>query len=175
MRRHLAASGRRETSRTCNTHLMTSWRAEQFDLLPQSVQERWSSFGSWPEQTYFSNLVGVQVDELRRDYARMSLPWRSELNQPQGLMHGGAIATLIDTVVVPAIGTAYDDPRPFSTIEMSVRYLAAVRQEDLVAEGWVSRRGQRVVFCDVEVRTASGVKVATGNSIYVIGAPVEDG
>ncbi len=152
---------------------MTSWRAEQFDLLPQSVEARWSTFGSWPEQAYFSNLVGVQVDELRRDYARMSLPWRSELNQPAGLMHGGAIATLIDTVVVPAIGTAYDDPRPFSTIELSVRYLAPVRQEDLVAEGWVTRRGRRVVFCEVEVRTASAVKVATGNSIYVVGSPVD--
>ncbi len=148
---------------------MTSWRAEQFDLLPQSVAARWSNFGHWHEQAYFSNMVGIQVDELRRDYARMSLPWRAELNQPQGLMHGGAIATLIDTVVVPAIGTAYDDPRAYSTIELSVRYLAPVRAEDLVAEGWVTRRGRRVVFCEVEVRTASAVKVATGNSIYVVG------
>ena len=122
---------------------MTSWRAEQFDLLPQSVAARWSSFGTWPDQTYFSNLVGIEVEELRRDYARMRLPWRAELNQPQGLMHGGAIATLIDTVVVPAIGTAYHGPRPFSTIELSVRYLAPVRQEDLVAEGWITRRGKQ--------------------------------
>ena len=27
---------------------MTSWRAENFDLLPQSVAQRWSSFGAWP-------------------------------------------------------------------------------------------------------------------------------
>lgn len=152
---------------------MTSWRAEQFDLLPQSVAERWSTFGAWPEQAYFSNLVGIEVEELRRDYARMRLPWRAELNQPQGLLHGGAIATLIDTVVVPAIGTAYERPRPFSTIELTVRYLAPVRQEDLVAEGWITRRGNRVVFCEVEVRTASAVKVATGNCIYVVGSPVE--
>jgi uncharacterized protein (TIGR00369 family) len=150
---------------------MTSWRAEQFDLLPSSVAQRWSSFGDWPERTYFSALVGVEVEELRRDYARMRLPWRAELNQPQGLMHGGAIATLIDTVVVPAIGTAYEDGRSFSTIELTVRYLAAVRQEDLVAEGWITRRGNRVVFCEAEVRTASAVKVATGNCIYVVGAP----
>ncbi|MFM7061989.1 MAG: PaaI family thioesterase [Actinomycetes bacterium] len=153
---------------------MTSWRAEDFDLLPRSVLDRWSSFGTWPDQTYFPNLVGVEVEELRRDYARMRLPWRAELNQPQGLMHGGAIATLIDTVVVPAIGTAYEEPRMFSTIEMSVRYLGPVRSEDLVAEGWVTRRGRRVVFCDVEVRTASAVKVATGSLIYVVGSPAED-
>ena len=140
---------------------MTSWRADQFDLLPQSVQELWSHYGTWPNKTYFPNVVGIEVEELRRDYARMRLPWREELNQPQGLMHAGAIATLIDTVVVPAIGTAYNDPRSFSTIEMSVRYLDTVRQEDLVAEGWVTKRGRKVVFCEVEVRTATAVKVAT--------------
>lgn len=149
-----------------------SWRAEQFDLLPVSVLKRWSSFLSWEEQTYFPVLVGIELEELRRDYARVRLPWRKELNQPQGLMHGGAIATLIDTAVVPAIGTAYEEPRLFSTIQMSVRYTGPVRQEDLVAEGWVTRRGKRVVFCDVEVRTASAVVVATGQLIYIVGSGV---
>lgn len=149
---------------------MTSWRAEQFDLLSPSVLERWSRFGG-PGEQWFPNLVGIEVDELRRDYARMRLPWRPELNQATGLMHGGAIATLVDTTVVPAIGTAYDDRRIYSTIEMSVRYLQPVRQEDLVAEGWVTRRGTRVVFCEVEVRTSSGVVVATGDLIYIVGSP----
>lgn len=153
---------------------MTSWRAHEFDLLPQSVQERWSSYGTWPDQAHFAQMVGIEVEELRRDYARMRLPWRPELNQPSGLMHGGAIATLVDTVVVPAIGTAYADPRPFSTIEMAVRYLAPVRSEDLVAEGWVTRRGKRVVFCEVDVRTAAAVRVAAGTSIYVVGSPRGD-
>lgn len=152
---------------------MTSWRAEQFDLLSPSVLERWSRFGA-ADQGWFPNLVGIEVEELRRDYARLRLPWRSELNQATGLMHGGAIATLIDTTVVPAIGTAYDDNRIFSTIEMSVRYLQPVRQEDLIAEGWVSRRGTRVVFCEVEVRTASAVKVATGDLIYIVASPTAD-
>ena len=151
-----------------------SWRAEEFDLLPQSGQQRWSSFGDWPEQAHFARLVGIEVEELRRDYARMRLPWRPELNQPSGLMHAGAIATLVDTVVVPAIGTAYEVPRPFSTIEMNVRYLGPVRSEDLVAEGWISRRGTRVVFCEVEVRTSSAVKVATGDMIYIVGSPRDD-
>lgn len=146
---------------------MTSWRADNFDLLSQSALERWSNFGNW-DQTYFPNMLGITLDEIRRDYARMSMPWRPELNQPQGLIHGGAVATLIDTVVVPAIGSAYDGPRQFATIEMSIRYLDTIRQEDLVAEGWVTKRGRRIVFCDVEVRTAGAVKVAVGNLIYIV-------
>lgn len=152
-----------------------TWRAEDFDLLSPSVATRWANFLSESgDQQWFPNLLGIQVEELRRDYARLRMPWRSDLNQAQGLMHGGAIATLIDTAVVPAIGTHYQDARPFSTIEMSVRYIQPVRQEDLVAEGWVTRRGKRVVFCEVEVRTASGVTVATGDLIYVVGSPPND-
>lgn len=147
-----------------------SSRAQNFDLLPSSVLEQWDGFLEWDDRDYFPQFLGITVEEMRRDYARMRLPWRAELNQPHGLMHGGAIATLVDTVVVPAIGTAYSTPRPFSTIEMSVRYLAPVRKEDLVAEGWVTRRGKRVVFCDVEVMTASKVVVASGHLIYIVGS-----
>lgn len=149
-----------------------TWRADEFDLLSPSVLQRWSGFlQEEGDRRWFPNLLGIEVDELRRDYARLRMPWRNDLNQSGGLMHGGAIATLIDTAVVPAIGTAYPDDRPYSTIEMSVRYTQPVRKEDLVAEGWVLRRGKRVVFCEVEVRTASGVTVATGDLIYVVGSP----
>lgn len=149
-----------------------TWRAEEFDLLSPTVMKRWSGFlHEEGDRRWFPNLIGIEVEELRRDYARLSLPSRHDLNEPSGLMHAGVIATLIDTTVVPAIGTAYTDDRPFSTIEMSVRYLQPVRQEDLVAEGWVTRRGKRVVFCEVAVCTASGVLVADGHLIYVVGSP----
>ncbi len=158
-----------QNERFDNNGAMTA-RAQRFDLLPASVLAQWEGFLEPGDHTYFPLLLGISVEELRRDYARMRLPWRAELNQPQGLMHAGAIATLIDTVVVPAIGSAYSSERQFSTIEMSVRYLGPVRKEDLVAEGWVTRRGKRVVFCDVEVMTASSVVVATGHLIYIVGS-----
>lgn len=153
-----------------------SSRAEEFDLLSPTVLQRWAGFlHEEGDRRWFPDLLGIEVEELRRDYARLRMPWRNDLNQSTGLMHAGAIATLIDTAVVPAIGTAYSDDRPFSTIEMSVRYVQPVRQEDLVAEGWVVRRGKRVVFCEVEVRTASGVVVATGDLIYVVGSSRSEG
>ena len=45
--------------------------------------------------------------------------------------------TLIDTVVVPAIGSGYDEPRQLFTIDLNVRFLAPIRDEDAIAEGWV--------------------------------------
>ena len=141
-------------------------RADQFKPLSQEMLTPWKDFGRWPDQVFFPSLVGLVLEEMRADYARMRLPYRPELRQPQGLVHGGAIATLIDTVVVPAIASAYAEPRAFSTVTMNIRYLGAVRDEDCVAEGWIVKRGRSIVFCAAEVLTPEGRIVAQGDLVY---------
>ncbi|MFN8544091.1 MAG: PaaI family thioesterase [Candidatus Binatia bacterium] len=123
------------------------------------------------EPAFFPGMIGIQLEEVRTDYARMRLRFRPELNQPAGVMHGGAIATLIDTVVVPAIGQAYAEPRRFVTIDMQVQYLEPIVGEDLIAEGWITKRGRSTVFCRAEVFTASGALAATGTLVYKVGRP----
>ena len=143
--------------------------ADRFAPLPQETLDAWASFGRWDDRVFFPKVVGLEVEELRQDYARMRLPYRPELNQPAGVVHGGAIATLIDTVVVPAIGTAYADRPRMLTISMNVRYLGALVEEDGVAEGWVEQRGRSIVFCRAEVVGAtSGKVVADGTLTYKV-------
>jgi uncharacterized protein (TIGR00369 family) len=141
-------------------------RAAGFEELPADRLDPWRDFGRWPGQVFFPSLVGLVLEEMRADYARMRLPFRPELRQPQGLVHGGAIATLIDTVVVPAIASAYEEPRAFSTVSMNIRYLGAVRDEDCVGEGWIIRRGRSIIFCGAEVVTPEGRLVAQGDLVY---------
>lgn len=145
-------------------------RAESFPPAPEHRLARWSNFGAWDE-TYFPKLVGVVVEEIRDGYCRMRLPWRFELTQPAGVVHGGVIATLVDTVVVPAIGVGYDDQTGFATVDLHVQYQGAVVDQDMVAEGWVTRRGRSIVFCEAEVLTAAGAPVARGMMTYKVSAP----
>jgi uncharacterized protein (TIGR00369 family) len=143
-------------------------RAEQFPPLPPERLERWSRFGKW-ESVFFPGFLGVQVEELRQDYARMRLAYRPEFRQPAGVVHGGVIATMIDTVVVPAIGSGYDEPRQMFTVDIALRFLAPIRDEDVLAEGWVVQRGRSIVFCDAEVRGAqSDAVAATGSLVYKV-------
>ena len=144
--------------------------ADRFPELPAEKVERWRKFGQW-ERTYFPSLVGVVIEEVRTDYCRMRLPFRPELTQPHGLVHGGAIATLVDTVVVPAVGAAYDPGWGYATVTMTIQYLGAVADEDLLAEGWVTQRGRSMVFCQAEVATASGRSVASGTLVYKVSPP----
>ena len=109
--------------------------------------------------TYYLALLGLIVEEVRLDYCRMRMPWRTEISQPFGVAHGGALASLLDSVVVPAIGGGYDEPVGFATIDMSVQFLGALRDEDAVAEGWLSRRGSSIAFCEAEARGARSDRV----------------
>ena len=144
--------------------------ADRFAPLPDDAAARWAKFPNW-DRTYFPNVVGLQVEELRADYCRMRLPYRPELEQPHGVVHGGAIATLVDTVVVPAVGAAYPAGWRYLTLTMDIQYLGAVAGEDAVAEGWVVQRGRSIVFCRAEVTTASGSPAATATLTYKVGPP----
>jgi uncharacterized protein (TIGR00369 family) len=140
---------------------------DSFAPLAEHRHRRWSRFGAW-DRTYFPSLVGVQLEELRADYCRLRLPYRAELDQPGGAMHGGAIATLVDTVVVPAVGAGYDEVPAMLTLKMDISYLGAIRGEDAIAHGWIVRRGRSVVFCQAAVLSASGAPAATGSLVYSV-------
>jgi uncharacterized protein (TIGR00369 family) len=145
--------------------------ADRFPPLAPERAARWAAFNAGPD-VYFPRHIGIVLEEVRTDYARFRLPFRPELRQPAGVVHGGAIATLIDTAVVPAIAGAYDELRPLLTIDMFVQYLDAVGEEDAIAEAWVEKRGRSTVFCRVEVRTDAGALAATGALVYKVGRPV---
>jgi uncharacterized protein (TIGR00369 family) len=147
-------------------------RAGQFPPLPADAAERWAGYGAWDE-VYFPRLVGLTVEEVRSDYCRMRLPWRTEITQPAGVAHGGAIATLVDSVAVPAIGSHYADRRAFATIDFHLQFLGALVDEDAVAEGWVTQRGRAIVFCEAEVvGAASGRTIARGALAYKVSSRV---
>lgn len=150
---------------------MDPLHADRFAPLDGPLADRWAKFPRGWDRPYFPTLVGLELEEVRTDYARMRLPFRPELEQPAGVVHGGAIATLIDTVVVPAVGQAYDAGWAYFTIGMNIRYIGAVVQQDAIAEGWIEQRGRTMVFCRAEVRTPDGKLAADGTLTYTVRPP----
>lgn len=143
--------------------------ADRFAPLPRENAERWAHFPTWDQPTNFAMHLGFVVEEIRQDYARLRLPARQEMNQPAGIMHGGAIASLIDTTVVPAVGWNVTGGNNFVTISMDIQYLSAVSGEDAVCEGWIEKRGRSICFCRAEVRGAgTGKLCATASLVYKV-------
>ncbi len=101
----------------------------------------------------------------------LSLPFSEALITTGVTVHGGAVASLIDTAAMVAAWSGAEVPanRRGVTVGLTVTYLAAAEQEDLMAVARVLRRGRSLVYLDVDVKTASEIPVAKGLVTYKIG------
>ena len=100
----------------------------------------------------------------------MRLPFRPELRTAAEIVHGGAIASLIDSAGVVAAWSNVDpNVTRGATIDLTVNYMAAAEGVDLTAEAQVIRRGRSVVFVDVNVTSPTGERIAKGLVTYKLG------
>jgi uncharacterized protein (TIGR00369 family) len=114
--------------------------------------------------------LGMELRTLEPDLAELLLPYRPELATIADVVHGGAIATLIDTTAMAAAWADDTEVPPSasgSTVSMTVDYVDAARGSDLLATGRPVRRGRSICFCEVTVTEPPGERVvARGSAVY---------
>ncbi len=118
--------------------------------------------------TAFFQLIGLRLDALETDYARMSVACRPDLCQPAGVLHGGVHAALIDTAVAQAIMSTAKPGYACLTIHLDTKYFKPTRAGALTAEARIVRKGKRVAHGDVTVRDDAGELVAQGWCVYTV-------
>ena len=118
----------------------------------------------------FAAHVGLQVVELADGRAVLSMPFRDELVTIGRTVHGGALASLMDTTAMAAAWCGAPEPERLqgSTISLSISYLAPAEAADVVAEGRVLRRGRSVAHVEVSA-SADGRPVASALVAYKLG------
>jgi uncharacterized protein (TIGR00369 family) len=121
----------------------------------------------------FSAHIGTTLEELGEGRALLSVRLDSRHTNLTGVMHGGAVTTMMDS----ALGAALSDMRgeevalrPHATIEMDACFLAAARPGDeIVVEGRVIRLGSRVAFGEAEARRRGDDElIAKGSFVFAI-------
>ena len=97
------------------------------------------------------------------------LPDESAYN-PIGVVHGGLVCTLLDSVTACAVHSTLDKGIGYTSLDISVSYLRPVTRDTglLTARGWVTRRGRRAAFSEGEVRSPDGKVVATAKSTCLV-------
>jgi uncharacterized protein (TIGR00369 family) len=98
----------------------------------------------------FAALLGIAVNELAADRAVLELPDRPELATTGTVVHGGALATLLDTAAMAAAWCVADPPASLrgSTAALAVTYLAPATGQ-VLATATVLQRGRTLVTLDV--------------------------
>lgn len=115
--------------------------------------------------------TGIELTRIEDGYAELTLPFRDEIVTIGEVVHGGALATLVDTAAMTAAWAGAEVPEQLqgATVSLSMTYLAPVEGQDVTATARVVRRGRRLSNVQVDVHTRRGEHVATALVTYQIG------
>lgn len=123
------------------------------------------------DQIPFWRHLGIQVTEaVEPGHLIMSLEMRPEFgNRRQNVMHGGVIASLVDSAAGGALRSLFGDDPDFAgqaTLDINVSYLNPVTS-DVTAEVRVLRHSRSLAFTQTEV-FQDGILCAVGRATYSI-------
>jgi uncharacterized protein (TIGR00369 family) len=106
------------------------------------------------ERGNFVLLLDLQLEKVEHGKAVMRMPFRPEITNGTGAVHGGAIVSLCDTVFYVALASIFGREQDTTTVALQCNFLApALPPHDLIAEATVLKAGRRVVYGEVYVRS----------------------
>lgn len=115
----------------------------------------------------YAKFLGLELGEMKPGEASIHLAVRDELRQNQGIIHGGAVASLIDTASAFAAVTQLEPDERVTTTDLTIHYLRPVSAGRLTATARIVRGGRRLVVISVEVTNDEGGLVATAVTGYL--------
>ncbi|MFZ6675164.1 thioesterase family protein [Undibacterium sp. Xuan67W] len=135
------------------------------------------------EKIPFCQLLGIKLGEFDPENPMIHFDMREELlgNFAQGMLHGGVIASVLDSVAGFAIllkmakQSPKDDPLSqlkefgnMSTIDLRIDYLQPGKGKRFTATAEVTRLGKRVANVLMDLRNEQGERIATGAAAFVL-------
>ena len=112
----------------------------------------------------YPNLIGLTIAALDIDSCRIELSLGKRHMQPFGIVHGGVLATLIDTATFWAGFLRLPEDAGLVNVDLKLNYLKAVTGGPLRAEGRCLRAGRQISYAEASVFDAANELVAHGTS-----------
>lgn len=125
--------------------------------------------GFMPKTPYLAGL-GVVFDRYEPDEVTLRLPFRADLTNDGTYYHGGVIAAVMDTAGAAAAWSNHDFDKGSraSTVAMSIQYVGACKQSDLVCHARTVKRGKELTFTEITATDPEGSVVAHAVQTYRI-------
>jgi uncharacterized protein (TIGR00369 family) len=115
----------------------------------------------------YAGLLGIEIENLASGSATLRIRVRKKLTQNHGVVHGGAIASLIDSATAFAIITLLAPGEKVTTVDLNISYLRPVTSGTLMCKANVLRAGRRILAVSAEVFDGQQKLVATALSTYI--------
>jgi uncharacterized protein (TIGR00369 family) len=112
----------------------------------------------------YPHLLGMELADIGFDRCRIELELGPRHMQPFGIVHGGVIATLLDTATFWAAYLRLPQGTGLVNVDLKLNYLKAATRGRLRAEGACLRAGRQLSVAEASVFDASGERIAQGTS-----------
>lgn len=120
------------------------------------------------EDNSYVNLLDINIVKLEEGYAELSMPIKNKHTNLYHVAHGGALASLADTVMGAACGTT---GKKVVTLELNINFIkSAVPQLVLMGIGKIIHDGKSTMVAEGQIVDGQNNMIATARgTFFVIG------
>jgi len=106
----------------------------------------------------------MQLVSISMDQATVKLKTEQCHLQPFGIVHGGVLATLIDTATFWSVFLRLPEDAGLVNIDLKLNYLKSISSGLMTAEGRCIRAGRSINYAEASVKDKEGNLIAHGTS-----------
>jgi len=118
----------------------------------------------------YANLSHITITKLQDRYAEGELTVAPDTLNPRGIVHGGCLTTLADTVSGVA---AHSTGLTCVTLNCSINFLRPAQGEKIYCRARVEKSGRTIQVCQAVLTNDQGETVATGTFTFYATGPME--
>jgi acyl-CoA thioesterase len=116
----------------------------------------------------FAEMLGFEPLEEEPGRVLLRMPFSKKLMQSLGRVHGGAIFSLADHASGWAAYSTLESDERCATLEMKINYIAALQNEDCLADARVIHRGRTSIVIETDLKTPEGRLVAKTLATFIV-------
>ena len=115
-------------------------------------------------------LFGIRLVTAEEGAVEIAVVPQTKFNNPQGRMHGGFAATVIDTALGCAVLSKMERPVGYGTIELKVNYVGKIDEEtgELWCRAQVLHAGRTMFTVEAKLVDTAGKLYAHGSGTFLV-------
>ena len=106
-------------------------------------------------QQSLMNLIGAELLKVVPGQVEIQIPFRNDLTQQHGFLHGGIVTTILDSACGYAAFSLMPADASVLTIEFKVNFMSPAKGKSFLASGKVLKPGRTITVCSGEVYSLS--------------------
>ena len=112
--------------------------------------------------------LGMQLVSISVDQAAVKLKIEQCHLQPFGIVHGGVLATLIDTATFWSVFLRLPEDAGLVNIDLKLNYLKSSSSGEMTAKGRCIRAGRSINYAEASIKDKEGNLLAHGTSTLMV-------